>query len=93
MKKSTPLYVPLEVTSNFSFLRSGSHPEELVLGAVTLGLPAVAIADRLAGLDEGRDREAQQLVEQGSQEIIRVPRPGTDIAFENQAAILSVNIL
>ncbi len=48
----TPLYVPLEVTSNYSFLRAGSHPEELVLGAAVLGLPAVAIADRnsLAGV-------------------------------------------
>ncbi|MGF1630123.1 MAG: error-prone DNA polymerase [Kiloniellaceae bacterium] len=42
----TPTYVPLEVTSNYSFLRSGSHPEELVMGAAALGLPAVAIADR-----------------------------------------------
>ncbi len=48
----TQTYVPLEVTSNYSFLRSGSHPEELVLGAAALGLPAVAIADRnsLAGV-------------------------------------------
>ncbi len=47
-----PAYVPLEVTSNYSFLRSGSHPEELVLGAAALGLPAIAIADRntLAGV-------------------------------------------
>jgi error-prone DNA polymerase len=42
----TPTYVPLEVTSNYSFLRSGSHPEELVMGAAALGLPAVAVADR-----------------------------------------------
>ena len=28
-----PPYIPLEVTTNFSFLRAGSHPEELVLGA------------------------------------------------------------
>ncbi|MEQ8354248.1 MAG: error-prone DNA polymerase [Kiloniellaceae bacterium] len=49
---NTPSYVPLEVTSNYSFLRAGSHPEELVLGAAVLGLPAVAIADRnsLAGV-------------------------------------------
>ncbi len=48
----TNTYVPLEVTSNYSFLRSGSHPEELVMGAAALGLPAVAIADRnsLAGV-------------------------------------------
>ena len=51
-RTKTPLYVPLEVTSNYSFLRSGSHPEELVLGAAALGLPAIAIADRnsLAGV-------------------------------------------
>ena len=48
----TETYVPLEVTSNYSFLRSGSHPEELVLGAAALGLPAIAIADynSLAGV-------------------------------------------
>ena len=48
----TSTYVPLKVTSNYSFLRSGSHPEELVMGAAALGLPAVAIADRnsLAGV-------------------------------------------
>src|SRR3546814_17781654 len=48
----TPTYVPLEVASNFSFLRAGSHPEELVMAAAALGLPAIAIADRnsLAGV-------------------------------------------
>jgi error-prone DNA polymerase len=48
----TVTYVPLEVTSNYSFLRSGSHSEELVLGSAALGLPAVAITDRnsLAGV-------------------------------------------
>ncbi|MGD1876655.1 MAG: error-prone DNA polymerase [Kiloniellaceae bacterium] len=47
-----PPNVPLEVASNYSFLRSGSHPEEMVMGAAALGLPAVAIADRnsLAGV-------------------------------------------
>src|SRR3546814_9456925 len=47
-----PIYVPLEVASNFSFLRAGSHPEELVMAAAALGLPAIAIADRnsLAGV-------------------------------------------
>ena len=31
-------YAELQVTSNFSFLRGGSHPEELVLRAAELGL-------------------------------------------------------
>ena len=44
-------YVELEVTSNFSFLRGASHPEELVMTAARLGQGAIAIADRnsLAG--------------------------------------------
>jgi error-prone DNA polymerase len=45
-------YAELNVTSNFSFLRGGSHPEELVATAKALGLEAVAITDRntLAGV-------------------------------------------
>ncbi|GAA6154769.1 error-prone DNA polymerase [Pyruvatibacter sp. HU-CL02332] len=39
-------YAELAVTSNFSFLRSGSHPDELVRQAAALGLAAVGIADR-----------------------------------------------
>lgn len=45
-------YTELQVTSNFSFLRGGSHPEELVLRANELGYKRIAIADRntLAGV-------------------------------------------
>ncbi len=45
-------YAELAVTSNFSFLRGASHPEELVEQAAALGYRAVAIADRntLAGI-------------------------------------------
>lgn len=45
-------YAELAVTSNFSFLRGASHPEELVARAAELGHRAVAIADRnsLAGV-------------------------------------------
>jgi len=39
-------YAELAVTSNFSFLRSGSHPDELVRQAAGMGLSAVGIADR-----------------------------------------------
>jgi error-prone DNA polymerase len=40
------------VTTNFSFLRGASHPEELVAQAITLGLSGIGIADRnsLAGI-------------------------------------------
>ena len=45
-------YTELEVTTNFSFLRGASHPEELVEQAVTYGYREIAITDRnsLAGI-------------------------------------------
>ncbi|WP_372772184.1 error-prone DNA polymerase [Mangrovibacterium sp.] len=45
-------YAELQITSNFTFLRGGSHPEELVEKAEELGYTAIAIADRnsLAGI-------------------------------------------
>jgi len=51
---STP-YAELMVTSNFSFLRSGSHPEELVSAAIALGLSGIGLCDRnsFAGVVRG----------------------------------------
>jgi error-prone DNA polymerase len=45
-------YTELQVTSNFSFLRGASHPEELVEQAAAYGHSAVALTDRntLAGI-------------------------------------------
>ena len=45
-------YTELQITSNFSFLRGGSHPHELVEQAAGLGYKAVAITDHntLAGI-------------------------------------------
>ncbi len=45
-------YTELHVTTNFSFLRGGSHPEELVEQAARYGYDAIAITDRntLAGI-------------------------------------------
>ncbi len=50
-----PVYAELMATSNFSFLRSGSHPEELVAAAVALGLGGIGMADRnsFAGVVRG----------------------------------------
>ena len=39
------MYAELSITSNFTFLTGASHPEEYMERAVTLGLPAIAIAD------------------------------------------------
>ena len=58
-------YAELAVTTNFSFLRGASHPEELVAMAMELGLAGLGVADRnsVAGvvrahvyLREHRDR-------------------------------------
>lgn len=45
-------YVELQVTTNFSFLRGGSHPEEMIEQAALLGYTTVAVTDRntLAGI-------------------------------------------
>ena len=39
-------YAELAVTTNFSFLRGASHPEDLVRQAAALGLAGIGIADR-----------------------------------------------
>ena len=48
-------FAELAVTSNFCFLRGGSHPEELVATAAKLGLAGIAFTDRnsLAGVVRG----------------------------------------
>ena len=48
-------YTELQVTTNFSFLRGASHPEELVEQAAALGYSAIAITDRntFAGIVRG----------------------------------------
>ncbi|MDO9295939.1 error-prone DNA polymerase [Bradyrhizobium sp.] len=45
-------YAEIGITTNFSFLRGGSHPQEYVREASDLGLAAIGIADRntLAGV-------------------------------------------
>ncbi|MDE2979712.1 MAG: error-prone DNA polymerase [Gemmatimonadota bacterium] len=48
----TPAYAELQITSNFSFLRGASHPDEMVERAAELGYRALALTDRntLAGV-------------------------------------------
>ena len=61
-------YAELAVTTSFSFLRGGSHPQELVARADELGLTAIGIADRnsFAGVvrayDEAKKRKIKLLV-------------------------------
>ncbi|MEZ0268432.1 MAG: PHP domain-containing protein, partial [Phycisphaerae bacterium] len=59
-------YAELDVTTNFSFLRGASHPDEMVFRAAELGYRAVAITDRnsLAGVVRAHDA-VRQVREQG----------------------------
>ncbi|SHF16830.1 error-prone DNA polymerase [Devosia limi] len=52
---TAPAYAELVTTSNFSFLRAGSHPEELVAAALALGLNGLGLCDRntFAGVVRG----------------------------------------
>lgn len=43
---SQPAYAELAAASNFSFLRGASHPGDMVMRAVELGLSGIGIADR-----------------------------------------------
>jgi error-prone DNA polymerase len=49
---TAPAYVEIGITTNFSFLRGGSHPQDYVHQASKFRLPAIGIADHnsLAGL-------------------------------------------
>jgi error-prone DNA polymerase len=53
---SAVAYAELQVTTNFSFLRGGSHPEEMVMQAALMGCHAVAVTDvnSLAGIVRGK---------------------------------------
>ncbi len=46
MTAAAAAYAELQVTTNYSFLRGASHPEELFAQAAALGLPALGVADR-----------------------------------------------
>ena len=60
-------YAELQATSNFSFLRGASHPEELVIAAEVLGISAIGVTDRntLAGVvrpwTEAKERRVRAL--------------------------------
>jgi error-prone DNA polymerase len=67
-EKAMSAYAELAVTTNFSFLRGGSHPQEMVAKADELGLAAIGIADRnsFAGVvrayREAKERKIKLLV-------------------------------
>src|SRR5580692_1849006 len=89
-------YAELQVTSNFSFLRGASHPDELVQQAKLHGLAAIAITDRnsFAGIV----RAHQAAKEAGIRLVVGVRldlRDGTSLLAypENRAAYGSLTTL
>ena len=55
------MYSELQVTSNFTFMRGGSHPEELVERAADLGYQKIAITDRNSMAGVVRAHQAAQI--------------------------------
>ena len=71
-------YAELQVTSNFSFLRGGSHPEELVEQAAAHGYTAIAVTDRNSVAGVVRAHQAAKLP--GSAKIQFIPACRLDLA-------------
>ncbi|MFM7553805.1 MAG: PHP domain-containing protein, partial [Verrucomicrobiota bacterium] len=77
---STPGYVELHARSAFSFLRGASLPEELTRTAASLGLPALAVCDRM-GL-YGAPRVFDTAREQGVRPIL-----GAELAMDDGSVL------
>ena len=75
-----PAYAELAVTTNFSFLRGGSHPEELVARARDLGLSGIGIADRNSVAGVVRALTAARQDEDKPQRTIKIA-VGTRLVF------------
>jgi error-prone DNA polymerase len=96
-------FAELCVTTNFSFLRSGSHPEEMVKQAKAIGLAGIGVADRntLAGVvrahvmakEEGLRLivGARLVFRDGTPDLIAYPKDRP--AYANLTRLLSVGNL
>ncbi|MFD1509794.1 error-prone DNA polymerase [Lacimonas salitolerans] len=79
------MFAELSATSNFTFLTGASHPEEMMMRAMTMGLPALAVADEnsVAGIvrahararDLARDLEARRR-DEAANGVIGPGQPG-----------------
>ena len=71
-------FAELCITSNFTFLTGGSHPQEYARRAMELGLPAFAIADRnsVAGLVRAH-QELREAARDGARSPASSPPPGS----------------
>jgi error-prone DNA polymerase len=67
-------FIELSALSNFTFLTGASHPEELMLRAAEMGMPALAIADEnsVAGIVRAHTR-AREMARDGGPVIRLIP--------------------
>ena len=65
-------YAELCVTTNFTFLKGASHPEELVTRAAELGLDAIAITDRNSLAGVVRAYSALKVLKSQTEDAIRI---------------------
>ncbi|MDX5350824.1 MAG: error-prone DNA polymerase, partial [Paracoccaceae bacterium] len=63
-------FVELSTLTNFTFLTGASHPEEMILRAADLGMPALAVADvnSVAGIVRAHTRAREIARDGGSVE-------------------------
>ncbi|QGZ95558.1 error-prone DNA polymerase [Terricaulis silvestris] len=90
-------FAELCVTTNFSFLRSGSHPEEMVAQAAELGLSGIGIADRntLAGVVRAHVKAKEQKLRLivGSRLVFRDGTPDLIVYPKDRAAYANLTRL
>ncbi len=67
-------FVELSALSNFTFLTGAAHPEEMILRAAEMGMPALAVADvnSVAGIVRAHTR-ARELARDGGPKIRLIP--------------------
>ena len=72
-------FAELAATTNFSFLRGASHPEEMVKRAAELGLAGIGIADRnsLAGIVRAHTFARDNAEAMGATRVV----PGARLVF------------
>ena len=71
------MFAELSITSNFTFLRGASHPEEYMARAAELGLGAIAIADENSVAGIVRAHVAARDIKRRIQELIASLEPAS----------------
>ena len=81
MIRIEPRFAELAATTNFSFLRGASHPEEMVARAAELGLAGIGIADRntLAGVVRAHVFARENKAALAGMRVV----PGARLAFDD----------